>query len=194
MIQEKGCSTLILDLWVFIIFGVIGIGYWIRNFSIFFYWAVGFIFHYVSDSRKVFWCLGYSGKCRESSPLKEGQMGHDHQQQQPHHHHERDSPLDDPFLACCCCPCYMISYMFRGIGRCMFVCCYPILQCFGLDEWRHQHQQRRFHWFPFCGFLLNWSFHFLHLVWEGCRNSFNDSVPSCNFFCSKLKWFFFLHV
>nr|KYP53761.1 hypothetical protein KK1_024335 [Cajanus cajan] len=31
------------------------------------------------------------------------------------------------------------SCMFRGIGRCMFVTCYPVVQCLGLDEHRHRH-------------------------------------------------------
>ncbi|KAL4189978.1 hypothetical protein AMTRI_Chr08g168190 [Amborella trichopoda] len=58
-------------------------------------------------------------------------MGH-------HHHHGNPNPYEDPLLACCC-PCFMISYFFRGLGRCIFVACYPILQCFGLDECRHHH-------------------------------------------------------
>ncbi|TYI31461.1 hypothetical protein ES332_A05G452900v1 [Gossypium tomentosum] len=27
----------------------------------------------------------------------------------------------------------------RGFGRCLFVSCYPLLQCFGLDDCRHRH-------------------------------------------------------
>ncbi|KAF7830860.1 hypothetical protein G2W53_013193 [Senna tora] len=37
--------------------------------------------------------------------------------------------------------------MFRGIGRCMFVCCYPLVQCSGLDEHRHRHHHHNhFNW------------------------------------------------
>ncbi|KAK7317033.1 hypothetical protein RJT34_00928 [Clitoria ternatea] len=49
----------------------------------------------------------------------------------------------------CCCPCSVASCMFRGIGRCMFVSCYPVVQCFGLDEHRHRHhhhQGKHFDW------------------------------------------------
>ncbi|CAL0319615.1 unnamed protein product [Lupinus luteus] len=46
----------------------------------------------------------------------------------------------------CCCPCDAASCMFRGIGRCMFVSCYPIVQCFGLDEHRHHHHDKHFDW------------------------------------------------
>ncbi|KAH7677691.1 hypothetical protein IHE45_07G099900 [Dioscorea alata] len=61
-------------------------------------------------------------------------MAHHH-----HHHHGNPSPYDDPFLSCCCCPCYLVSSVFRMFGRCAFVACYPILQCFGLDDYRHHH-------------------------------------------------------
>ncbi|KAK9124752.1 hypothetical protein Sjap_014354 [Stephania japonica] len=64
-------------------------------------------------------------------------MGHHHHHH--HHHHEGDSPYDDPLLACCCCPCFIVSSIFRGIGRCVFVACYPLLQCFGLDDYRRHH-------------------------------------------------------
>lgn len=67
-----------------------------------------------------------------------------------HHDHESHSPCDDPFLACCCCPCYLVTSLLRGIGRCLFVSCYPVLQCFGLDECRHRHHHHHhshFSWF-----------------------------------------------
>ncbi|KAI8564381.1 hypothetical protein RHMOL_Rhmol03G0177100 [Rhododendron molle] len=67
-------------------------------------------------------------------------MGHNH-----HHHNERVSPYDDPFLACFCCPCYLVSSMFRGIGRCMFTACYPVMHCFGWDRDQgpqHHHHHR----------------------------------------------------
>ncbi|ONI03976.1 hypothetical protein PRUPE_6G294500 [Prunus persica] len=59
----------------------------------------------------------------------------------PHHHHhgDGDSPYDDPLLSCCCCPCYLVSSTFRRIGRCIFAACFPLLQCFGLDNCRHHH-------------------------------------------------------
>lgn len=70
-------------------------------------------------------------------------MGH-------HHHHGCDSPYGDPLMACCCCPCLLVSSIFRMIGRCMFVACYPLLQCFGLDDCRHHHHHhhhKHFYWF-----------------------------------------------
>ncbi|CAN4102388.1 unnamed protein product [Withania somnifera] len=64
-------------------------------------------------------------------------MGHHHH----HHHHEgnSDRPYDDPLLACCCCPCFVVSCTFSMLKRCLFVACFPVLQCFGWDEHRHQH-------------------------------------------------------
>uniref|UniRef100_J3M601 Uncharacterized protein n=1 Tax=Oryza brachyantha TaxID=4533 RepID=J3M601_ORYBR len=44
-----------------------------------------------------------------------------------------------PMLAYACCPCYVLSSVIRGIGRCLFVACYPAIQCCGLDECRHHH-------------------------------------------------------
>ncbi|CAA6669235.1 unnamed protein product [Spirodela intermedia] len=67
-----------------------------------------------------------------------------------HHHHScrdcgSDSPYDDPFLACCCCPCFVLTFLFRGIGRCLFVAFHPVLRCFGLDEHRHHHHHHHHH-------------------------------------------------
>ncbi|EOY04446.1 Uncharacterized protein TCM_019693 isoform 3, partial [Theobroma cacao] len=62
--------------------------------------------------------------------------------------HHGDSPYDDPFLRCCCCPCFIMSSIFRGLGRCIFVACYPVLHCFGFDDdWAHRHHHRHRH-FP----------------------------------------------
>ncbi|XLU34739.1 hypothetical protein S245_070805, partial [Arachis hypogaea] len=47
--------------------------------------------------------------------------------------------------SCCYCPCHAASCMFRGIGRCMFVTCYPFVQCMGLDEHRHRHHHHGKH-------------------------------------------------
>ncbi|KAK4351232.1 hypothetical protein RND71_030545 [Anisodus tanguticus] len=60
-------------------------------------------------------------------------MGHHHQ------HHNHKGNRDRPFLACCCCPCYVVSSTVSMLKRCLFVACFPVLQCFGLDEHRHQH-------------------------------------------------------
>ncbi|CAL0305341.1 unnamed protein product [Lupinus luteus] len=49
-------------------------------------------------------------------------------------------------VKCCCYPCYAASSMFRGIGRCMFVTCYPVVQCLGLDQHRHHHHGKHFDW------------------------------------------------
>ncbi|KAK7353513.1 hypothetical protein VNO80_18962 [Phaseolus coccineus] len=52
-------------------------------------------------------------------------------------------------VTCCRCPCRAASCMFRGIGRCMFVSCYPVVQCLGLDEHRHRHHHhhgKHFDW------------------------------------------------
>lgn len=76
-------------------------------------------------------------------------MGNDHHYNHHHHHHHHgDSPYDDPFLRCCCCPCFMVSSIFTGIRRCIFVACYPLLRCFGLDDSSHHHHRHHshFHW------------------------------------------------
>ncbi|GMP69687.1 hypothetical protein CsSME_00028854 [Camellia sinensis var. sinensis] len=70
-------------------------------------------------------------------------MGHDGHHHHHHHHHGRVSPYDDPFMACCCCPCFLVSAIFRGLGRCLFVTCYPLMRCFGFDE--HRHHQHHHH-------------------------------------------------
>ena len=63
-----------------------------------------------------------------------------------HHHHgsersSRSRPRGDSLLGSCCCPFFWVSATFRGIGRCMFVSCYPIIQCFGWDDCRHHHHR-----------------------------------------------------
>ncbi|KAJ0045795.1 hypothetical protein Pint_06675 [Pistacia integerrima] len=45
--------------------------------------------------------------------------------------------------ACCLWPCYAVCSVCRGVGRCLFVSCYPVLQCFGCDDRRHQHHHHR---------------------------------------------------
>ncbi|OAY46442.1 hypothetical protein MANES_07G143800v8 [Manihot esculenta] len=35
-----------------------------------------------------------------------------------------------------CMPCYLVS---KRVSRCLFVCCFPVLQCLGLDDHRHHH-------------------------------------------------------
>ncbi|URD81939.1 hypothetical protein MUK42_00905 [Musa troglodytarum] len=75
------------------------------------------------------------------------EMGNHHHHHH-HHHHEGVSPYDDPFLACCCCPCFLVSSILRGFGSCIFMACYPIFQCLGLDEYsqrRHHHHHSHFH-------------------------------------------------
>ncbi|KAK3139086.1 hypothetical protein QOZ80_5AG0377560 [Eleusine coracana subsp. coracana] len=52
---------------------------------------------------------------------------------------------EDLFSARSCCPCYVLGSVFRGIGRCLFVACYPVIQCCGLDECRHHHNTRLNH-------------------------------------------------
>ncbi|KAI3427809.1 uncharacterized protein J3R85_009032 [Psidium guajava] len=47
--------------------------------------------------------------------------------------------------ACSCCPCLAFSFVARGFGRCLFVTCYPAIQCFGWDEGRHHHHPRHFY-------------------------------------------------
>ncbi|CAL5204207.1 unnamed protein product [Lathyrus oleraceus] len=47
---------------------------------------------------------------------------------------------------CCSYPCRLVSRMFRGFGRCVFVTCYPAVQCFGLDEHKHSHHRKHFDW------------------------------------------------
>ncbi|KAJ3676500.1 hypothetical protein LUZ60_003912 [Juncus effusus] len=55
---------------------------------------------------------------------------------------EKDDPHEDPLLTCCCCLPFV--YAIRGLGRCLFVACYPMLSCCGLDEHRHQHSDPKF--------------------------------------------------
>ncbi|PRQ59635.1 hypothetical protein RchiOBHm_Chr1g0372361 [Rosa chinensis] len=43
------------------------------------------------------------------------------------------------------CHCPAVSSIFRRIGRCMFVTCFPVIQCFGLDECRHHHHHHHHH-------------------------------------------------
>ncbi|KAF8028208.1 hypothetical protein BT93_E0955 [Corymbia citriodora subsp. variegata] len=48
-------------------------------------------------------------------------------------------------MACCGYPCVAASSVARGFGRCLFVTCYPVIQCFGWDERRHHHHHRHFY-------------------------------------------------
>lgn len=73
-------------------------------------------------------------------------MGHHHH----HHHHDGMNPYENPFLFCCCCPCLLVSSVFRGIGSCIFVSCYPILRCLGLERGDDYHHPHHHH----CWFLL----------------------------------------
>ncbi|KAG6737702.1 hypothetical protein POTOM_059230 [Populus tomentosa] len=51
-------------------------------------------------------------------------------------------------MASRCCPCFAVSSIARRIGRCLFVSCYPVMQCFRLDDHRHQHDHHKhFHSF-----------------------------------------------
>lgn len=61
-------------------------------------------------------------------------------------HGECDGPeqFEDRVMSSCCC--LAVSSVFRLEGRCMIVACYPVLQCFRLDDHRHQHQPRHFKW------------------------------------------------
>ncbi|AQK85001.1 hypothetical protein ZEAMMB73_Zm00001d037857 [Zea mays] len=48
-------------------------------------------------------------------------------------------------LALACCPCYyVLGSVARGVARCLFVACYPVIQCCGLDECRHHHHASNF--------------------------------------------------
>ncbi|CAJ2641726.1 unnamed protein product [Trifolium pratense] len=49
-------------------------------------------------------------------------------------------------MRCCSCSRRAASCMFKGIGRCVFVTCYPIVQCFDLDEHKHCHHGKHFDW------------------------------------------------
>ncbi|KAJ4971519.1 hypothetical protein NE237_004618 [Protea cynaroides] len=97
----------------------------------------------IISSLSLFWwrnSLIWNLNLRLRVEIERIKMGHHHP-----HHHGSDSPYDDPFLWCCCCPCFLISSLFRRLGRCAFVACYPILQCFGCDDYRHHHHYRHFH-------------------------------------------------
>ncbi|WRX11466.1 hypothetical protein QQP08_003953 [Theobroma cacao] len=56
----------------------------------------------------------------------------------------RKSRKRGSFKACCHCPCVRVTASaFRGLGRCLFVSCYPVMQCFGWDDCRHHHHHHR---------------------------------------------------
>ena len=68
-------------------------------------------------------------------------------------------------MICCRCPCRAATCMFRGIGRCMFVTCYPVVQCLGLDEHRHRHHHcKHFDWWHQPKWLIDSS-----ILMEGFR-------------------------
>lgn len=56
----------------------------------------------------------------------------------------KSRPRGDSLWGSCRFPCTRVSTMFRGVGRCLFVSCYPIIQCFGWDDCRHHHHHRHF--------------------------------------------------
>ena len=58
-----------------------------------------------------------------------------------HHVHGSETPSRSNSLpgSCCYRPCFWVSSTFRVIGRCIFVSCFPIIQCFGWDDCRHHH-------------------------------------------------------
>ncbi|KAL3732466.1 hypothetical protein ACJRO7_029181 [Eucalyptus globulus] len=69
-----------------------------------------------------------------------------------HHHHKHVSGKKSPqggdrgrIRACCGYPCLAASSVARAFGRCLFVTCYPVIQCFGWDERRHHHHHRHFY-------------------------------------------------
>lgn len=79
--------------------------------------------------------------------------GHRRRQPRNHnHHHQHENgrkvpPRRDPRVACGCRPCIVASSIFRRMGRCMFVTCYPVIQCFGCDDHRHRrHHHKHFFW------------------------------------------------
>lgn len=109
--------------------------------------------------------------------------GHDHSNSNG----RKKKRLRNPKRAC---HCFAVSSIFRGIGRCMFVTCFPVMRCFGLDECRHRHHhhhhhRRHFHEFSwYWDWLCNiyfagggvWSFaafFFLYLVSDPMRKNTN---------------------
>ncbi|PKI64890.1 hypothetical protein CRG98_014686 [Punica granatum] len=66
-----------------------------------------------------------------------------HHLQHSHQNHGRSRPRGSMAQSSCCCPCLGVSFVVKGIGRCLFVSCYPVIQCFGLDEGRHLHHHHR---------------------------------------------------
>ncbi|KAF8720142.1 hypothetical protein HU200_024925 [Digitaria exilis] len=71
-------------------------------------------------------------------------MGH----RKSNHHRGRGEAPDEnqnPCLSRSCCPSYLLGSVVRGIGRCLFVACYPMIQCCGLDECRHHHTSQLRH-------------------------------------------------
>ncbi|GKU98266.1 hypothetical protein SLEP1_g11290 [Rubroshorea leprosula] len=47
-------------------------------------------------------------------------------------------------LLCWSVPSVRASSAFRGLGRCLFVSCYPVVQCFGWDDCRHRHHHHTY--------------------------------------------------
>lgn len=57
------------------------------------------------------------------------------------------SPRSSSNSYCCLSCCYtVVSGFYKRVGRCMFVACFPVLHCFGLEECRHRHQPKHFSW------------------------------------------------
>lgn len=53
----------------------------------------------------------------------------------------------DRIRACYRRPCFVASSLFRGIRRCVFVACFPLIHCLGCDEYRHRHHHHKhFFW------------------------------------------------
>ncbi|KAL4308535.1 hypothetical protein GQ457_01G036150 [Hibiscus cannabinus] len=44
---------------------------------------------------------------------------------------------------CCWAGVRLTGSAVRGVGRCLFVSCYPVMQCFGLDDCRHHHHHHK---------------------------------------------------
>lgn len=79
-------------------------------------------------------------------------MGKHHQHSGPQNQQKKRSKkrINGAASSACCggwWPCYAVASAFRGVGRCMYVGCFPIVRCLGLDDCRHHHHHHKhFHW------------------------------------------------
>lgn len=58
--------------------------------------------------------------------------------------HEREQEHEDTTEAEMSSCLYTFYVVGRIIGRCLLIVCFPVIRCFGWDEFRHQHHLHHF--------------------------------------------------